>query len=111
MGDPRGRFEFVEDRRAVVIGYARVDRGAPDVPVAEVILDELERKSGVQEVGGDGVPERVTGVTTRKASAVAVAREQRLDLSLLQGTAAAPEQRDARWGMSAKKSLQQLSRA
>ncbi len=57
-----------------------------------MVLDELERDAGVEQMGGDGVPEAMTGVPAIKASAVAVAGEQRLDLALPERTVSAGEQ-------------------
>jgi hypothetical protein len=38
------------------VRHAGVDEARFDVPVAEVILDEIDRLAGVEEVGRDSVP-------------------------------------------------------
>lgn len=60
-----------------------VDARALDTPVPEMVLNELERHAGVQEVRRDGVPQRVAGQTAGDARGIPVPGEESLDLALL----------------------------
>lgn len=64
--------------------------------MAQVVLDELERYAGVQEVRGDRVPEAVAGVAAIEPRTVAVTREERLDLALAKWAAATGKERQTR---------------
>jgi len=52
--------------------------------VSEAILHKFELAAGVEQMGGNRMPEAVAGVPAIKTGAVAVAREERLDLALPQ---------------------------
>jgi hypothetical protein len=92
MNNPRRSLELLEERRPVAIGDAGVDRRRADALVSEVVLYELERDAGVQEMRSDRVPQSVARVAGRKVRGVAVADEQRLNLALPQGPGAAAEE-------------------
>lgn len=59
LDDPRRALELFEKRRAVAIGNARVDRGRADALVPEVVLDELERDTGIEQMGRDRVSQSI----------------------------------------------------
>lgn len=56
MDYPGRLFEAFELGGAVAIRDPGVDRSRADTAVAEVVLDELQRESGIQEMGRDGMP-------------------------------------------------------
>ena len=64
--------------------------------MAQVVLHELERDAGVEQVRRNRMPQAVTGVPAIEPTAIAVACEQGLDLPLLQGTVLPGEQRHLR---------------
>jgi hypothetical protein len=89
----RHPFERTKHRRTVMVRDTRIDGCTANVAVPEVVLDELKRQSRIKEMRRDRVPECMTGVAIRKASGISVAGEQRLDLSLLERTITAGEER------------------
>ena len=93
MDDPGRALELLEQRRAVAVGDAGVDRRRADRLVAQVVLDELERDAGVQEMRGDRVAQPVAGVAGGEVCGVSVANEQGLDLTLPEGPLAPGEER------------------
>lgn len=58
----------------------------------EVVLDELERGAGVQEVCGYGVPERVGREVAGEAGPIPIAHKTKLDLAAPQWSRASREQ-------------------
>ncbi len=76
----------------MAVGDPGVDGGRADVAVAEVVLDELERGAGVQEMGGDRVPKRVGRQPPGQARLHPVADEAGLDLPALERTEATREE-------------------
>lgn len=75
------------------IGDAGVDRGRADALVPEVVLDELQSHTGIEQMGCNRMPEAVAGVPAVEAGQIAVAREKRLDLALPKWTRSATEER------------------
>jgi hypothetical protein len=53
LDNPRRNLELPEQCFAVAVGNAGVDRGRADALVPEVVLDELKRHTGIEQVGGD----------------------------------------------------------
>lgn len=74
----------------------RVDGGRADVAVAEVVLDELERSSGIEQVRGDRVPQRVGRQAIGQSGGAPVADEARLDLAAPERPVPAREERRVR---------------
>src|SRR5258706_5216464 len=93
MDDPRRALEGAHQRLAVAVGDARVDRGRADVPVPEVVLDELEVCAGIQQVRGDRVTKRVGRQVFRQTRDTTVANEPRLDLAASEGSVASGKER------------------
>jgi hypothetical protein len=88
-------FELVEDRLAVSVRDPGVDRGGADGTVPQVILDEFERAAGVEEVGRDRMAKAVGREPREEPGAIAVFREQRLDLPLAEWAVSSREERIA----------------
>jgi hypothetical protein len=65
--------------------------------VAEVILDELKRDAGVEQMRRDRVPERMSGVVGFEPCTGAVPAEEVLDLALLERADPACEERLSRF--------------
>lgn len=59
----------------------------------EMVLDDLERGAGIEQVRGDRVPERMRGEVMGQLCAHSVAHEAQLDLSTLERPGAASEER------------------
>src|SRR5438128_11398059 len=92
MHDPRRTLQLKKERRPMAVCDARVDGGRADALVAEVILDELQTHPRIEQMSGDRMPERVAGEVPRQTGPVAVPREARLDLPLLERSRAAGEE-------------------
>lgn len=80
----------------MTVADARIDRGRADVAVSEMVLDELERSAGVEQMGGDRVAQRVGRQVSRESGAIAVANETQLDLPPAQWPVPTGEER-LRW--------------
>ena len=68
--------------------------------MAEMVLDEFQGHTGVEQVGGDGVTQTVGRGRGRNAGQVAIAVEQRLDLPFFQRAAISGEERRAGIGLT-----------
>jgi len=64
----------------------RIDRGRPDTPVTQVVLDELQGHPRVEQVGRDGMAKAVAGVACRETGPVPVPDEEVLNLALAEWT-------------------------
>ena len=93
LHDPRRVLERPHHGLAVTVRDAGVDGRGADVPVAEMILDELERGAGIKQVRGDRVPERVRRQARGESGCAAIADEARLNLPALERAVAAREER------------------
>lgn len=80
LDDERGSLDYAHLRLAEAVRDLRVDGGRANVLVTEVVLHELKRRSGVEQVRGDRVPQRMCGAIRGKPGARAVAGEEALDL-------------------------------
>jgi hypothetical protein len=89
-------FQLTKSSDAVTVGDPRVDRRGADGLVAEMVLNELERETGVQEMRGDGMPQRMNREVPRETRQVAVPAEEILNLALLEWPASAAEERGFR---------------
>src|ERR1043165_7152581 len=88
LDDPRRGLETQKHGGPVVVCNSGIDRGRADALVAEVVLDELERHAGIEQVGGDGMPETVAGELRAQPCRLPGADKERLDLPLLEWAAA-----------------------
>lgn len=79
----------------MTVGDAGIDGRGADVPVAKVVLDELERGAGIEQVRGDRVPKRMRRQARGESGRVAVADEARLDLPALEWAVTARKERVA----------------
>lgn len=68
LDDPGRNLELAKHGRTIVIGDARVDRRRSDGLVSEMVLYEFKGNTGIEEMGGDRVPERMAAVAAVKAS-------------------------------------------
>lgn len=74
-----------------------------------MVLDELERDAGVQEMGGDRMSQAVTGVAAIEPGHVSVMNEQRLNLALPKRATPTREERGFRHlGPAGEMAAQQL---
>ena len=96
LNDPGRVLELAEERLAMAIGNAGVNGRRADGLMAEVILDEFQRDAGLEQVRGNRMTQAVGGVPAIEAGAIAISREQRLDLTLAEWTGASREERRGR---------------
>lgn len=95
LHDPRRALELPHHGFAVTVRDAGVDGSRADVAVAEMVLNELERGAGIEQVRGDRMPERVRRQARGEPGRIAVADEARLNLPTLERAVAAREERVA----------------
>jgi len=96
----------------MAVGDSGVNGRRADIAMSEVVLDELERGPGVEQVRGDRMAQRVGREVTREASQRAVPNESHLDLPSAQRAMSAGEQRVAGFERRAREvRLQQGGRA
>jgi hypothetical protein len=98
--------EFLELGDAMPIGHPGVNRSRADALMPEVVLDELERSSRVEQVRRDRMTQRVRSEKAGQPRGNPVADEKGLNLTLLKG--AAPPRKE--WRLRIRGSLAQLRR-
>src|SRR6266851_7459820 len=89
--DLRVALEVAEDLLAEWVGDLGVDPSVLDVTVPEVVSDIFDSATGVEQMDGDRVPQRVNRAAL-DASGLRVACEEVLDLALLQRSLAPGEE-------------------